>query len=51
AAALADPAVKENLTKQGLILKTGTSEELLAMAKAEQQLWTRVVREANIKPE
>jgi tripartite-type tricarboxylate transporter receptor subunit TctC len=51
AAALADPAVKENLTKQGLILKTGTSEELLALAKAEQQLWTRVVREANIKPE
>jgi tripartite-type tricarboxylate transporter receptor subunit TctC len=51
AAALNDPAVKENLTKQGLILKTGTPEELLALAKTEQQLWTRVVREANIKPE
>ena len=51
ATALGDPAVRETLTKQGLILKTSTPEELLALAKTESQLWTKVVREANIKPE
>jgi len=50
-ASLADPAVKESFQKQGLIVKTGTPAELLTLAKAEMQLWTRVVREANIKPE
>lgn len=50
-AALDDAAVKESLTKQGLILKSSTPTELLAMAKAESALWTRVARESNIKPE
>jgi tripartite-type tricarboxylate transporter receptor subunit TctC len=50
-AALADPAVKENLTKQGLILRTTTPAELLAMTKAESALWTRVAKQANLKPE
>lgn len=50
-AALNDPAVKENLTKQGLILKSSTPTELLAMANAESALWTQVVRKSNIKPE
>jgi tripartite-type tricarboxylate transporter receptor subunit TctC len=48
---LNDPAANENLTKQGLIIKTGTSAELLALAKAESRLWARVVHEAKIKPE
>jgi tripartite-type tricarboxylate transporter receptor subunit TctC len=51
AAALADAGVKEGLTKQGLILKTGTPAELLALTRAESALWTRVAREANLKPE
>jgi tripartite-type tricarboxylate transporter receptor subunit TctC len=51
AAALEDATVKESLTKQGLILKTGTPAELAAMTRAESALWTRVVRESNIKPE
>lgn len=50
-AALADPAVNDSLTKQGLILKSGTSAELLALSRTESALWTRVVRETNIKPE
>lgn len=49
-AALEDPAVKDNLTKQGQIMKWGTPTELLAMAKAESALWSRVVKEINIKP-
>ena len=50
-AALNDPAVKENLTKQGLIIKTSTSAELVALTKAEAALWARIVKEVNIKPE
>ena len=49
--ALNDPQVKENLTKQGLILKTGTPAELLALAKTESALWRRVVSAAKISPE
>jgi tripartite-type tricarboxylate transporter receptor subunit TctC len=51
AAALADPTVNDSLTRQGLILKSGTPAELVALSKAESALWTRVVRESNIKPE
>jgi tripartite-type tricarboxylate transporter receptor subunit TctC len=50
-AALGDPAVKDSFTKQGLIIKTGTPAELLALTRAESALWTRVAREANLKPE
>jgi tripartite-type tricarboxylate transporter receptor subunit TctC len=50
-AALSDPTVKENLTKEGLILKTTTSEELLTLAKNETQMWRKVTQAANIKPE
>jgi tripartite-type tricarboxylate transporter receptor subunit TctC len=51
AAALAEPVVKESLTRQGLILKTTSPAELLAMTKAESALWTRVAKDANLKPE
>jgi tripartite-type tricarboxylate transporter receptor subunit TctC len=50
-AALADPALKDTFTQQGLIIETTTPAELLARTRAESALWTRVVREANIKPE
>lgn len=50
-AALNDPAVKENLTRQGLIIKTSTSAELLALTKAEDALWARIMKEIKIKPE
>jgi tripartite-type tricarboxylate transporter receptor subunit TctC len=50
-AGLADPALKDTLTQQGLIIETSTPADLLAHTRAESALWTRVVREANIKPE
>jgi tripartite-type tricarboxylate transporter receptor subunit TctC len=50
-AALDDTAVKESLTKQGLIIKTGTPAELLAKTQAEAALWSRVVKDIVIKPE
>ena len=51
AAGLADKATHESLAKQGLILKTNTPAELLAMAKEEQVMWSRIMRATNIKPE
>jgi tripartite-type tricarboxylate transporter receptor subunit TctC len=51
AAALNDAAVKENLTNRGLTLKWGTPAKVLAMERSESALWTRVVRNSNIKPE
>jgi tripartite-type tricarboxylate transporter receptor subunit TctC len=50
-AALADPVARESLIKEGLILKTGTPDELLAMAKTETAMWQRVTQAANVKPE
>lgn len=50
-AALQDPTVKENLTKEGLILKTNTPEELLTLAKNETQMWRKVTEAAHINPE
>lgn len=50
-AALADTAVHDKLTQQGLILKTTTPAELLALTKTESDLWTQMVRNSNIKAE
>jgi tripartite-type tricarboxylate transporter receptor subunit TctC len=50
-AALKDPAVKESLTKEGLILKSTTPDELLTLAKNETQMWSRVTQAAHVKPE
>ena len=50
-AALADTAVRDKLTQQGLILKTSTPAELLALTQAESALWTQMVRNSNIKAE
>jgi tripartite-type tricarboxylate transporter receptor subunit TctC len=50
-AALADTVVHDKLTQQGLILKTTTPAELLALTKAESALWTQMVRNSNIKAE
>ncbi|SNS51628.1 Tripartite-type tricarboxylate transporter, receptor component TctC [Noviherbaspirillum humi] len=50
-AALNDAAVKENLSKQGLIIKTSTPSELLAMTKEESAMWSRLTKAINIKPE
>lgn len=50
-AALSAPEVEAALAKQGLILKTSTPEELLRMAEAESDMWTRVIQTAQVKPE
>jgi tripartite-type tricarboxylate transporter receptor subunit TctC len=50
-AALGDADVRETLTKQGLIIKTGTPQELTRLATSESQLWERVVRGAGIQPQ
>jgi tripartite-type tricarboxylate transporter receptor subunit TctC len=44
-ASLEDAAVRESLVKQGQIIKWGTPAELLALARAESALWSRVVRQ------
>lgn len=51
AAAMEDETVKTTLGKQGLILRPSTPAELQGMAKKEYEMWTRVIREANIRPE
>lgn len=51
-AALNAPEVKDNLVgKQGLIIKTSTPAELMRMAQAESDMWSRVIKTAQIKPE
>ncbi len=50
-AALAEPDVKATFDKQGLIIKTSTPDELARIARAEFDLWSRVVKTANILPE
>jgi tripartite-type tricarboxylate transporter receptor subunit TctC len=46
---VAQPDVRDALSKQGLSPRTGTPEELAALGKAETEKWARVIREAKIK--
>ncbi|HSD52977.1 MAG TPA: tripartite tricarboxylate transporter substrate binding protein [Burkholderiales bacterium] len=46
---VAQPDVRDALSKQGLSPRTGTPEELAALGKAETEKWARVAREAKIK--
>jgi tripartite-type tricarboxylate transporter receptor subunit TctC len=48
---LGQPEVKERFAKLGMQAAPGRPEELAAMLRADLARWTRVVREANIKPE
>jgi tripartite-type tricarboxylate transporter receptor subunit TctC len=47
-AAMAEPDLRENLAKQGLIAVTGTPEELAALVGADLVRWAKVVAEAKI---
>lgn len=49
--ALRVPETRDNLTRQGLILKTNTPAELQRMTQAESALWAGVIQAAQIKPE
>jgi tripartite-type tricarboxylate transporter receptor subunit TctC len=48
---LGTPEVKEKFAKLGMQAAPGRPEELAATLRADLARWTRVVREANIKPE
>jgi tripartite-type tricarboxylate transporter receptor subunit TctC len=50
-AAMAEPDVKASFDKQGLIIKSSTPDELTRIARAEFDLWSAVVKSANIRPE
>jgi tripartite-type tricarboxylate transporter receptor subunit TctC len=47
-AALAEPAVREGLAKQGLIAGGGTPAEFAAFIRAESKTWGAMIREAGI---
>ncbi len=50
-AVLAQPDVKERLARDGVDAAGSTPEALNAIVQAEKKLWTKVVRDANIKVE
>ncbi len=50
-AILADKAMAETIAKQGLTVKTGTPDALAKLTAADLARWTKVIRDADIKPE
>ncbi|QHP69773.1 tripartite tricarboxylate transporter substrate binding protein [Bradyrhizobium sp. LCT2] len=48
---LADPAVKDKLTAQGLEVRTGTAAEFGQFIDSETQRWAGLIREAGLKGE
>ena len=49
--ALADPAIKEQMLKQGNELGGGTPQVFAGLIAAESQRWGKIVKENNVKPE
>lgn len=50
-AAMADPAVRESLIKQGVVPASSTPESFRALVKSEVDKWASVVRESGIEPQ
>jgi tripartite-type tricarboxylate transporter receptor subunit TctC len=48
---LANPDVKDKFAKIGLQAAPGKPDELAATLRADLARWTKVARDANIKPE
>jgi tripartite-type tricarboxylate transporter receptor subunit TctC len=48
---LADPETREALVKLGIVAKSSSPAELAKIARGEFDMWSRVLREAGIKPE
>lgn len=48
---LADPAVRERFKGLGFEITGGTPQQFTAVIQSEAQRWSRVIREANVKPE
>ncbi|MDF0494707.1 Bug family tripartite tricarboxylate transporter substrate binding protein [Bradyrhizobium yuanmingense] len=49
--ALAEPAIKDKLTAQGLEVRPGTAAEFGKFIDAETQKWTKLIRDAGLKGE
>ena len=48
---LNDPAVRERFAQLGFEITGGTPSQFAAVVQAEAQKWSKVIREANVKPE
>ena len=48
---LAEPETREALAKIGVVAKSSSPTDLGKIARAEFELWTRVLQQAGIKPE
>ena len=48
---LRDPAIQQRFHTLGFEITGGTPEEFAAVVKSESQRWSKVIREANVKPE
>lgn len=48
---LGQQEMREALARHGLVTNPGSPEDLARIAKAEYEIWGRVVREANVRPE
>jgi tripartite-type tricarboxylate transporter receptor subunit TctC len=49
--ALAEPAIKDKLTAQGLEVRAGTAAEFAQFIDNETSKWTALIREAGLKGE
>lgn len=49
--AIEQPSISGSLGKQGMLLRTSSAADLNRQAKDEYELWARVIRAANIKPQ
>jgi tripartite-type tricarboxylate transporter receptor subunit TctC len=48
---LADPAIRETIQKQGMVVKTGTPDLLAQLTARDLARWTKVIDDAKIQPE
>ena len=48
---LADPATRERFHQLGFEITGGTPAEFAAVIQSESQRWSKVIRDANVKPE
>lgn len=48
---LADPAVRETIQKQGMVVRTGAPDMLAQLTARDLARWTKVIEDAKIQPE
>lgn len=48
---LADPAVRETIQKQGMVVRSGTPDALAQLTAKDLAHWTKVINDAKIQPE